>query len=198
MPMLKIKRIFIEIFLRWLNRVAKPRMINGFLRSDGVFLPEVRVSNKTFIGCPEKLRIENNVFIGHYNYIEASHGIVLGEGCQLTNFISMTTHSSHISIRLYGREYADKKYLAGYVSGGISLGEYTFVGPHVVIMPNTNIGRGSLIFAYSLVKGDFPEFSIISGNPAKRIGDTREMDKPYLDSSNELKSFYNDWTQGDF
>ena len=62
-------------------------------------------------------------------------------------------------------------------------------------MPNTNIGKGSIVTAYSYVKGEFPDYSIISGNPAKIIGDTRDMDKEALTSNPELQSYYNEWTK---
>ena len=60
-------------------------------------------------------------------------------------------------------------------------------------MPNTNIVKGSIISAYSMVKGTFPDFAIIAGNPAKQIGDTRDMDKEYLENNNELQQYYNEW-----
>jgi acetyltransferase-like isoleucine patch superfamily enzyme len=62
-------------------------------------------------------------------------------------------------------------------------------------MPNTKIGKGSLVAAYSYVKGEFPDFSIISGNPAKVIGDTRDMDERQLKQHPELRSYYDDWTK---
>jgi acetyltransferase-like isoleucine patch superfamily enzyme len=62
-------------------------------------------------------------------------------------------------------------------------------------MPSTKIGKGSLIAAYSYVKGEFPDFAIIAGNPAKVIGDTREQDEAILQGNPELKSYYNEWCQ---
>ncbi|MCX7862580.1 MAG: acyltransferase [Bacteroidales bacterium] len=156
-------------------------------------LENVRISNTTFIDSKEKLILGNNVFIGHFNYIEASSGIVIEEGCQITNFITITTHSSHISIRLYGSEYCNHSNLIGYVVGPVHIGKYTFVGPHSVIMPNTKIGKGCVVSAFSYVKGDFPDFSIISGNPAQVVGDTRKIDEPYLKQYPELQSLYNTW-----
>lgn len=168
-------------------------MVGKFRRADGRRLPLTRVSNTTYIGNREKLLIDDNVFIGHFNFIDASNGLTIKTGCQITNYVSILTHSSHISIRLYGKEYPHHNNLKGYIKGSVYIGEYSFIGPHTVIMPHTKIGKGSLISAYSYVKGEFPDFSIISGNPAKVIGDTREMDKPFLASHPELQAFYNEW-----
>jgi acetyltransferase-like isoleucine patch superfamily enzyme len=75
------------------------------------------------------------------------------------------------------------------------IGKYTFVGPHVTIMPNTHIGKGSIVASHSMVKGTFPDFAIIGGIPAKVIGDTREMDEPYLNEHPELRTHYANWSK---
>ena len=84
--------------------------------------------------------------------------------------------------------------MIGYVTGGVHIGKYSFIGPHSTIMPGTKIGKGSLVHAYSYVKGEFPDFSIIGGNPAIVLGDTRTSDRALLDQYPELNSMYNEWT----
>jgi acetyltransferase-like isoleucine patch superfamily enzyme len=170
-------------------------MVGKYRRHDGKKLPLTRISNTTYIGNPEKLDIADNVFIGHFNFIDSSNGLTIKTGCQITNYISIITHSSHISIRLYGKEYPNAKNHEGYLKGSVFIGEYSFVGPHSTIMPGTTIGKGCLVSAYSYVKGEFPDFSVIAGNPAKVIGDTRKLDEPFLESNPELKVFYNEWAK---
>ena len=187
-------------FFYWLrekisNRLSllhKPIMRTGY-QQNGKWLKNVRISNTTFINAKEKLVLGDHVFIGHYNFIEASNGLTIEEGCQITNYVSITTHSSHISIRLYGDEYSNFQDLTGYITGPVTIGKYSYIGPHTVIMPNTKIGKGSVVAAFSYVKGDFPDFSIIAGNPAKVIGDTRQLDEPYLKENHQLRTFYDKW-----
>ena len=177
----------------WFNKWCRPVMVMGYRRFDGVYLPRTRVSNTTFIDVPEKFDVDDHVYIGHHNYIEASHGIRMGEGCHVTNFVSITTHSSHQSIRLYGRQYGETKEMLGYVRGSVEIGAYTFIGPNSVIMPGTRIGKGCIVAAFSFVKGTFPDFSFISGNPAMVTGDTRNGDQQILNENPSLKPFYNEW-----
>ena len=158
----------------------------------GKSLKNTRISNSTFIGNFEKLSCGDHVFIGHFNFIDASNDLTIGEGCQITNYVSVLTHSSHMSIRLYGREYKGSD-MVGYVKGSVSIGDYTFIGPHSVVMPGTRIGKGCIVSAYSLVKGEFPDFSILSGNPAMVIGDTRDLDAVYLEQHPKLKTYYTKW-----
>lgn len=185
--LLRLRQIFF--------RDQVPVMVWGFRSADGVYLEKVRISNTTFIGERKKLILENNVFIGHFNFIDASNGLTIEEGCQVTNYISILTHSSHISVRLYGSEYTKNTDHIGYIKGEVVIGKYSFIGPHSVIMPGTFIGKGSLISAYSYLQGTFPDFAIIAGNPAKVVGDTRDMDQKFLDSNAELREYYNAWAK---
>jgi maltose O-acetyltransferase len=45
-----------------------------------------------------------------------------------------------------------------------------WIGSHVIMTPGRYISRGSIIAAGSVLTKDFPEYSIIGGNPAKIIG----------------------------
>jgi acetyltransferase-like isoleucine patch superfamily enzyme len=96
-------------------------------------------------------------------------------------------------MRLYGPSYAGKE-MIGYVKGAIHIGKYSFIGPHCTLMPGTKLGKGTLVQAYSYLKGEFPDYSIIGGNPAKIIGDTREVDQKFLIQHPELKPNYEFWT----
>ena len=184
------RKIRFRIF-KWFS----PAMVGHYRTHDGKKLSLTRVSNTTYIGNPENLNIENNVFIGHFNFIDAGNGLTIKTGTQITNYISILTHSSHISIRLYGKEYPNEKNHKGYIKGKVEIGEYCFVGPHSTIMPDTILGKGCMVSAYSYVRGNFPDFSIIAGNPAKVIGDTRKLDEPFLEANPELRNFYNEWAK---
>ena len=170
----------------------RPAMNQRIYDNQGKRIEHTRISNTTFIDHPQNLVLGKNVFIGHYNFIEASNGITIEEGCQLTTFINMTSHSSHMAIRIYGKNYHQPNHEV-YERGAIQIGKYTFIGPHSTIMPKTKIGKGSLITAYSYLKGDYPDFAIISGNPAKVIGDTRNLDERQLRQHPELRAFYDEW-----
>lgn len=194
MLIIRSLKSFIWKSLNYLHKyIAAPRMIMGYKNANGTRVSNTRISNTTSIIYQKNLHLADNIFIGHYNFIEASNEITIEEGCQISNYVSIISHSSHISIRLYGNDYTKHKGHIGYMAGPISIGRYSFIGPHSTIMPNSSIGKGSIVTAYSMVKGNFPDFAIISGNPAKVIGDTRDMDKKYLDENPDLQHLYNEW-----
>lgn len=190
-----MKSFLLKIKKRVISLCNPPKMLSGFITSDKRVLKNTRVSNTTYIDCKKRLTIGDNVFIGHFNTLDASNGLTIGEGCQITNYISILTHSSHISIRLYGKKYVEHQNHIGYLKGSVEIGKYSFIGPHSVIMPGTKIGKGSIVSAYSYVKGEFPDFSVISGNPARVIRSTKELDKAYLGSHPELKECYDEWAE---
>lgn len=186
---------FVWQFLNLLNKyIAKPRMVLGYTSFDGTYLAKTRISNTVNIVNPENLNIADNVFIGHYNILDASNRITIGEGCQISNFISILTHSSHQSVRLYGKHYIQYNGRhKGYITGEVIIGKYTFIGAHSLVMPGSKIGKGSLVTAYTLVKGEFPDFAIIAGNPAQVVGDTRVKDSKLLNEYPELAEYYTEW-----
>ena len=177
------------------HRRYSPRMIRPFIGRNGRVLERTRVSSSTFIDHPEGLDLADNVYIGHHNYLEASHQIRIGEGCQITSFVTITTHSTHHSIRLCGGHSGEPQKMLGLVSGPICIGRYSFIGPHSTIMPNTTIGKGSIVTAYSYVRGDFPDFAVISGNPATVVGTTQDRDRAVLAEHPELKTSYDAWAE---
>jgi acetyltransferase-like isoleucine patch superfamily enzyme len=186
-----IRRIFIRLKIE-LGRRVGPVMIDGFKSADGTHLNHVRYGSTTYFQNKESIQMGNHVYIAQNCFIDASNGLKIGEGCQICQFSSILTHSSHNSIRIYGSSYPQPK-MIGLVSGSVELGQYFFIGPYSTIMPGTRIGKGSLITAYSYVEGEYPDFSIISGNPARRVGDTRKKDMSILIDHPELLAIYESW-----
>ncbi|MCY1199394.1 2,3,4,5-tetrahydropyridine-2,6-dicarboxylate N-acetyltransferase [compost metagenome] len=60
------------------------------------------------------------------------------------------------------------------VSEGITIGDDVWIGSHVVIVDGVRIGAHSIIGAGSVVTKDVPDWSVVAGNPARRIRDRRE------------------------
>lgn len=150
----------------------------------------LRIGSHNFIESKENLKIQDYVYIGHFNYLEASNGITIGKGVQITSHITITTHSSHDAIRLYGSAYYGKSDLAVYQKGSVEIGDFTFIGPNVTIAPGTKIGKGCIVSAGSFVQGDFPDFSMIVGSPAIVKASLVERDANYLKQFPDLEKSY--------
>ena len=166
----------------------------------GRVLPHTRISSASVIEHEDKLKLGDNVFIGAFNFIEASGGITIEEGVQITSHSTIVTHSSHRSQRLLGPAYVtfpvhEGGERPGWIAGPIHIGAYSFVGPHCLIEANTRIGRGTLVCAGSFVRGTFPDFAILEGRPARVVGDSRRADERALVRFPELQVLYDAWAK---
>jgi len=187
------------VFNRWRRRLWHAllhRIVFGESNHLGQPLPHTRIAPSTCIEGEHALRLADHVFIGQFNFIDATAGLQIGQGVQITNFVSIVTHSSHRAIRLLGSGYAiHEGSKPGYISAPIEIGAYTFIGPHSLIEAGTRIGKGVVVCAYSQVRGEVPDFAIVAGVPARQIGDVREQDERLLSQHPELRPHYESWTR---
>ncbi|MBA2721885.1 MAG: acyltransferase [Methylibium sp.] len=189
-----------RLLARCWQRLAAPRMIYGQRSADGVLRAHSRVSTHARIEAPARLLLGDHVFIGHFNFIDASGGLEIEEGCQITNFVSVLTHSSHLSVRLERERYWGHAEPAGLQREPSRLGAWSFIGPHSVIAPGTSLGRGVLVRAYSFVSGEVPDFAVLEGQPARVVGDTRELDRAWIEHhaetfGPEARAAYEAWAR---
>lgn len=76
----------------------------------------------------------------------------------------------------------------GDIFGKIKIGNNVFIGNNCTILPNTKIGDNSIVGAGSVVRGQFPENSVIVGNPAKVIMSMSMQKLLYLQSPGLLRT----------
>ena len=178
---------------RWLARLLWHRMLFGE-RSQGLWRPNSRIAPSTCIEHEDRLSLADHVYIGPFNFIEASAGVRLGEGVQITHHASIVSHSSHRAQRLLGQRYAEWQGLRpGWVTAPVLIGAYSFIGPHSVIEAGSVLGIGTLVRAGSVVRGKFPDHAVLAGNPAQVVGDAREADARWLAQYPELQAGYEAW-----
>lgn len=177
-----------------LRKIKEPKMLWGYQDSSGIFRERTRISDTVFFYHPEKISIEDNVFIWHYTILDGTGGLKIGEGTQIGAWVGIFTHSSHIAIRLYGDHYQEipESEKIGYPIKSVTIGKYVFIGAGSKVLPGVNISDGALISAGSVITKNVNKFEIVSGNPAKVIGDTKKIDKRYLNNP-EIKKWYEEW-----
>ncbi len=186
-------RALLNRWRRQLAHVLLYRRIFGE-RSQGRWLPRTRISPASCIEHEERLTLADHVYIGPFNWLEASGGITLEEGVQITSHCSIVTHSSHRSLRLMGRQYAtDEPQRPGWLAGPVHIGAYSFIGPQVLIEAGTRVGRGCIVRAGSVLRGDFPDHAVIEGRPAVVVGDAREADELLLQQHPQWRQAYEAW-----
>lgn len=187
-------RALLNRWRRWLWRQLFFRMLFGERDRAGRPLPHTRIAPSTCIEGEAGLDLADHVFIGQFNFLDATAGLRIDEGVQITNFVSIVTHSSHRSIRLLGRAYAAHAgAMPGYVQAAIEIGAYSFIGPHSVVEAGSRIGKGVVVCAHARVRGTVPDFAIVAGSPARTVGDVRAQDARLLAQHPELAGHYAAW-----
>ena len=53
----------------------------------------------------------------------------------------------------------------------ITVGKNAFIGARAMILPGVSIGNQAIVGAMSVVSKDIPDYQIVAGNPAKKIGE---------------------------
>lgn len=101
---------------------------------------------------PENLKFGKETDIGAFTYINALHGVEIGNRVEI---------GSHCSV--YSVSTIDHK------QGRVVLKENCKIGSHSTIMPGVTIGENSIVGAHSFVNRDIPDNSIAFGVPARVI-----------------------------
>ena len=99
---------------------------------------------------PENLVLGRGCDIGAFSYINAKHGVEIGEDAQLGSHCSVYSHST-----IDGKE------------GVVKIGKGACIGSHSTIMPGVSIGAGALIGAHSFVNRDVPAGATAFGVPVR-------------------------------
>lgn len=166
---------------------------NSIIRSFSVIYEDVILGKHVQIGhgalIREKNRIGSNCKIGSRVALEP--GNIIGDGSRV-----------HTGCFLENVELAENVFVGPHVvftddphppcpkylecAGGAKVKKLAKIGANSTILPGVIIGEQSLVGAGSVVTNDVPEYAVVAGNPAKVMGDVRELkcdpgffDKPY-------------------
>ena len=101
---------------------------------------------------PEGLVLGHRSDIGAFTYINAKHGVEIGEEVQI---------GSHCSI--YSVSTIDDK------TGRVVLKRNARLGTHSTIMPGVTIGENAIVGAHSFVNSDVPDNGVAYGVPARVV-----------------------------
>lgn len=113
-----------------------------------------------------------------------SPAICIGDGCHIENRLQITaTHrvelknnvlvASNVFITDNAHSYEDIETPVKQQplkSSPVSIGEHSWLGQNVVIMPGVNLGKHCIVGANAVVRaGTYPDYSLLAGVPAKII-----------------------------
>ena len=111
-----------------------------------------------------KIIIKKNSKIGPYCILNGGDNITIGDSCLISGFVYLQT-STHQHKR---GNYIKNQ---GYNHGEIHLNNDVWIGAHATILPNCQLGEGSIIGSNTVVTKSVDPHGIYSGVPAKKIAE---------------------------
>jgi len=123
-----------------------------------------KASDKVKINYLRKqgMKIGNQCHINTMSFSTEPYLIEIGDHVAIAAGTDFITHDGAVWCFREELKNAD-------IFGKIKIGNNVFIGNNSTILPNTVVGNNCIIGAGSVVRGKFPENSVIIGNPAKVV-----------------------------
>lgn len=114
---------------------------------------------------PGNITIGEGTIVGDHAFLDGRSAISIGKHTDIASQV-MIYNSEH--------DLNDPSFKA--IEEPVTIGDYCFIGPRVIILPGVHIGHGAVVAGGAVVTKDVPAGSIVGGIPAKVIG-TRSLRK---------------------
>ena len=115
---------------------------------------------------PSNISIGHDTIIGDHCFLDGRAPLKIGNHVGIASQVLIYNDEHDINSPDYGNSF-----------GPVEIGDYVFIGPRAIILPNIKIGQGAVIAAGAVVTKDIPDFEIWGGIPAKKISD-RKINNP--------------------
>ena len=112
----------------------------------------------------EGLELGSGTFIARNVYLDPGHPwlITIGEGSGLSPGVIIMAHDASM-----------KRHMGFTRIARVVIGKRVFVGAGAIILPGSRIGDDSIVGAGAVVRGGFPDYSLVAGNPGKVVAEVK-------------------------
>lgn len=117
---------------------------------------------------PSNISIGHDTIIGDHCFLDGRTKLKIGNHVGIASQVLIYNDEHDVHSNDYGNSF-----------GPVEIGDYVFIGPRAIILPNIKIGQGAVIAAGAVVTKDVPDFEIWGGIPAKKISDRQNKNPNY-------------------
>ncbi|ERM83981.1 hypothetical protein P872_01590 [Rhodonellum psychrophilum GCM71 = DSM 17998] len=150
---------------------------SNILLGENVYIEKSSSVNNVRIGDNTRIASSVNIFGSAKDLLEIGESCYIGPGCTLEGFNAKVQIGSNVSFAqninlMSGSGPNGSKRLQNLFplqKGEVTIGDHSWIGAGVIIMPHVTLGKFCIVAANSFVNKSFDDFSIIGGNPAKLI-----------------------------
>ncbi len=144
-------------------RLGARTVCRGLLRSEGY--------------GPGRLEIGSDVYVGDDCILSCAEHIRIGAGTMLAHGVQVFDNNSHPVGRtdrerdyriVQGREAGPRPEIA---RAPVLVGAGCWIGVNAIILKGVSIGEGAVVAAGAVVTADVAAYTVVAGNPARRIAE---------------------------
>lgn len=133
----------------------------------------VRVSGKISISYAASFTSRPRLEIGDHSDIAHETRFVVGREIRIGRYVQVAGDVTFRDSGGHPTDAALRRQGAAPDPEGVKpivVHDHAWIGSGVLVMPGTEIGEGAIVSAHSVVSGKVAPYSIVAGNPARRIG----------------------------
>jgi acetyltransferase-like isoleucine patch superfamily enzyme len=138
-----------------------------------VFGVDLHVGSRPRLWAADRIEIGDHSYLGHEVSIETNCRI--GRHVLMANRVALVGRRDHdfrtpgVPVR-FGRWIASTRDPSPFRADAVTIDDDVWLGYGAIVLSGVHIGRGAIVAAGSVVKGDVPAYAIVGGNPALQIG----------------------------
>lgn len=117
---------------------------------------------------PNNVKIGQGSIIGDNAFLDGRDKLIIGDHVDIASGV-MILNSEH--------DVTAEDFHA--ITGPVTIDDYVFIGPRVIILPGVRIGKGAVVAAGAVVTKDVAELTIVGGVPAQIIGERKVKNLNY-------------------
>lgn len=136
----------------------------------------VRIDDFCIISPSTSLKIGNYVHIGCYASIIGAGEVVIEDYCGISGRVSIYSSNDDYTGLYMTNPMVPKEYTK-VTHAPVIIKKHSIIGAGSVVLPNTIVNEGVSVGSLSLLNGEYEEFSVYTGVPAKKI---RNRQKRFL------------------
>ena len=126
------------------------------------------------------MRVGSKCVFGRDNTVNGFLDVEFGEGTIVADWVYIcdfdhVTDDVHVPIK-------DQ----GIVKSPVRIGPDVWIGAKASVLRGSTIGRGAVIAAHAVVRGEIPDYAIAGGTPARVLKDRREVYAAQVDRREAL------------
>jgi len=135
---------------------------------------QVRIGAHVTIDSFVKIKFaggEGDIELGEQSYLNSGVVIYSGNGVRLGKGVLVAANTTFAATNHEYRSRAQAIIAQRFMPsrGGITVGDDCWIGANCVLLDGTVLGTGCVVGAGTVIKGVWPDYAVIAGNPARIV-----------------------------